>query len=102
MKPNNPFLISGYHSPEFFCDRETETETLLEALRNERNVTLIAPRRMGKIGLIRHAFYQMKEQEPNSGSYYISIFIKGKSIVSDMRKCSQRFLALLIINERAL
>ena len=38
----------------------------------------------------------------NSGSYYISIFIKGKSIVSDMRKCSQRFLALLIKNERAL
>ena len=22
MKPNNPFLISGYYSPEFFCDRE--------------------------------------------------------------------------------
>ncbi len=22
MKPNNPFLMAGYHSPEFFCDRE--------------------------------------------------------------------------------
>ena len=50
MKPNNPFLIAGYHSPEFFCDREAETATILGALQNERNVTLIAPRRMGKTG----------------------------------------------------
>lgn len=43
MKPNNPFLISGYYSPEFFCDREQETVTILDALHNGRNVTLIAP-----------------------------------------------------------
>ena len=43
MKPNNPFLIAGYHSPEFFCDRETETSAILDALHNGRNVTLIAP-----------------------------------------------------------
>ena len=41
MKPNNPFLIAGYHSPEFFCDREAETAVILEALHNGRNVTLI-------------------------------------------------------------
>ena len=58
MKPNNPFLISGYYSPEFFCDREQETGTILDALHNGRNVTLIAPRRMGKTGLVRHAFYR--------------------------------------------
>ena len=29
MKPNNPFLISGYYSPEFFCDREQETGTII-------------------------------------------------------------------------
>lgn len=46
MKPNNPFLISGYYSPEFFCDREQETGTILDALHNGRNVALIAPRRM--------------------------------------------------------
>ena len=56
MKPNNPFLISGYYSPEFFCDREQETGTILDALHNGRNVALIAPRRMGKTGLVRHAF----------------------------------------------
>ena len=42
MKPNNPFLISGYYSPEFFCDREQETGTILDALHNGRNVALIA------------------------------------------------------------
>lgn len=41
MKPNNPFLISGYYSPEFFCDREQETGTILDALHNGRNVALI-------------------------------------------------------------
>lgn len=74
MKPNNPFLIAGYHSPEFFCDRETETATILDALHNGRNVTLIAPRRMGKTGLIRHAFYNLKEQEQDIVTLYMDIY----------------------------
>ena len=74
MKPNNPFLIAGYHSPEFFCDRETETAAILNALHNGRNVTLIAPRRRGKTGLIRHAFYRLKEQEPDIATLYMDIY----------------------------
>ena len=74
MKPNNPFLISGYYSPEFFCDREQETVTILDALHNGRNVTLIAPRRMGKTGLIRHAFYRLKEQQPDIVTFYMDIY----------------------------
>ena len=74
MKPNNPFLISGYYSPEFFCDREQETKVLLDALHNGRNVTLIAPRRMGKTGLIRHAFYRLKEQQPDIVTFYMDIY----------------------------
>ena len=74
MKPNNPFLISGYYSPEFFCDREAETSTILDALHNGRNLTLIAPRRMGKTGLIRHAFYRLKEQQPDIAAFYLDIY----------------------------
>lgn len=74
MKPNNPFLITGYHSPEFFCDRKLETATIIDALHNERNVTLIVPRRMGKTGLIRHAFYHLKEQEPDIVTLYMDIY----------------------------
>ena len=73
MKPNNPFLIVGYHSPEFFCDRETETATILDALKNGRNITLIAPRRMGKTGLICNAFHHLKEQKSDIVTLYMDI-----------------------------
>ena len=53
MKLKNPFLTSGYYGPAYFCDRDAECEALLSAIENERNVTLIAPRRYGKTGLIR-------------------------------------------------
>lgn len=74
MKPNNPFLISGYYSPEFFCDREQEAATILDALHNGRNLTLISPRRMGKTGLIRHVFYLLKEQNPDIVTLYLDIY----------------------------
>lgn len=53
IQPRNPFLVYGYASPRYFCDREAETQQILSALENERNLTLIAPRRMGKTGLIK-------------------------------------------------
>lgn len=74
MRPNNPFLISGYHSPEFFCDREQETAKILSALENGRNITLVAPRRMGKTGLIHHAFHHLKEQQPEIVTLYMDIY----------------------------
>lgn len=49
----NPFIYQGYESPEYFCDREVETKTLMSHLKNGRNVTLISPRRLGKTGLSR-------------------------------------------------
>ena len=59
MKPENPFLTTGYYSPEYFCDRESETRQLLNYLVNGQNVTLTSVRRMGKTGLIKHLFYQL-------------------------------------------
>jgi len=29
---NNPFVIYGYKGPEYFCDREDETEKMISAL----------------------------------------------------------------------
>lgn len=72
MRPNNPFLVSGYNSPEYFCDRTQETKTILDALRNGRNLTLIAPRRMGKTGLIKNVFYM--EDKSNVDTFYMDIF----------------------------
>lgn len=70
MKPNNPFLVYGYNSPEYFCDREKETEKMISALKNERNLTLIAPRRMGKTGLIKNVFYQLKSEKKQDAAYF--------------------------------
>ena len=73
-KPYNPFLIVGYYSPEYFCDRETETEKLISALENDRNVSLMSPRRFGKTGLIHHAFYKIAEKDRNTVCIYFDIF----------------------------
>lgn len=59
---NNPFLIVGYQGPEYFCDREKETEVILSALHNGRNITLVSPRRMGKTGLIKNVFIRYKKR----------------------------------------
>lgn len=54
MKPQNPFLVSGYYSPEYFCNREEETDRIINALANGRNITIFSIRRLGKTGLIEH------------------------------------------------
>ncbi len=58
----NPFLTTGYKSPEYFCDREKETQKLLNAIENSRNITLIAERRVGKTALLSHVGNQLKSQ----------------------------------------
>lgn len=74
MKLQNPFPEYGYFGPEYFCDREEETKHLTEALLNGSNVTLMAPRRIGKTGLIHHVFNQMKRQDKNVQCFYVDIF----------------------------
>ncbi len=59
MKLKNPFLTAGYAGEEYFCDRVEETGKLLGAIENNRNVTLIAPRRYGKTGLVSNAFARL-------------------------------------------
>lgn len=70
----NPFLDQGYVSPKYFCDREKETEDILSAMQNNRNLTLISPRRMGKTGLIKNVFHQLREQDPDAITLYMDIF----------------------------
>lgn len=62
----NPFVYQGYVGPEYFCDRTEETENVIAALKNGRNLTLISPRKIGKTGLIDHSFYQMKKDEKDA------------------------------------
>ena len=71
---NNPFVTYGYKGPECFCDREQETKAIITALHNERNITLVAPRRMGKTGLIHHVFNQIEQAQPDVRCFYVDIF----------------------------
>ena len=72
--PHNPFLLAGYYSPEFFCDREIETAKIISSLENDRNISLISPRRYGKTGLIHHAFYQIVQKNKNAVCIYFDIY----------------------------
>lgn len=57
MLQPNPFIITAdYYGPEYFCDRQAETEALESNIANGRNTVLISSRRMGKSGLIAHVF----------------------------------------------
>lgn len=104
----NPFITSGYVAPEYFCDREKETETLLRWLTNGNHVAIMSTRRMGKTGLIEHCF----KQDEVSGRYHTFlvdiyatktlrdfVFRLGKSILDTLkpqkRQVWERFITCL-------
>jgi uncharacterized protein len=69
MKNINPFVTGRYENAAFFCDRESETNRLQEAFLNQRNITVISPRRLGKTGLILHFFELIRKQKEVSPFY---------------------------------
>lgn len=104
----NPFVIYGYESDDTFCDRDAETRQLLSNLRNGRNVSLIAPRRIGKSGLIEHLFHQADVAEQYY-TFHIDIYATknisemvaqmGRSIIEQLmprgRKLLEQFFSFV-------
>ncbi|MBR5674336.1 MAG: ATP-binding protein [Muribaculaceae bacterium] len=74
LKPKNPFVSQGYISPEYFCDRQEETDLMLNHFENGRNITLVSPRRIGKTGLIKNLFYHIERQDRNAICLYLDIY----------------------------
>ncbi|MCX7735962.1 MAG: ATP-binding protein [Candidatus Kapabacteria bacterium] len=68
----NPFIISGYAGAEYFCDREKESERLLQAAKNGRNIVLASIRRLGKTGLIKF-FHEILKKETDIIPVYLDI-----------------------------
>ena len=104
----NPFVIEGYLSPEYFCDRREETALLTRHLTNNCNVALIAPWRLGKSGLIFNCFQQEVIREQYHCIYvdiYDSknlsefVYTLGKGILTALkpkgRKAWEFFLQML-------
>jgi len=69
----NPFIISAYKSPAYFCDREKETKVLIDNVSNGINILLYSLRRMGKTGLIKNTFHQLNTNT-NFQLLYIDIY----------------------------
>lgn len=76
----NPFVTNGYAGAEYFCDRVTETETIVELLTNQNNLALISPRRIGKTDLIRHCLLQ---PEIRNEYYTFEVDIYATSSLND-------------------
>lgn len=52
--PKNPFSTKNYLGKDYFCDRKEETKEIIKRLTNNNAVSLIAMRRIGKTGLLKH------------------------------------------------
>ncbi|MBT6765075.1 MAG: ATP-binding protein, partial [Prolixibacteraceae bacterium] len=61
INPTTPFPTSGYFGPLYFCDREKELETILGNIAGGQSTTLVAIRRIGKTGLIKHLQHKISE-----------------------------------------
>ena len=69
----NPFILEPYRSKDLFCDREEETNQIIDYLNNGRNITLISPRRLGKTGLIMRVFDEIGERQSDTDTFYVDI-----------------------------
>jgi uncharacterized protein len=70
MKLQNPFITTGYISPEYFCNREDETNRLIKDIKGFKNTTLFSLRRLGKTGLIQHCINHLKNKEKVKCIYF--------------------------------
>ena len=105
---NNPFILYGYESEKYFCDRKTETQELKRLVTNGNHVALIAPRRIGKTGLIENLFHQ-KDIQRDCYTFLVDIYATknieelimamGSSMLSSLRpkgaKVIQKFVNIL-------
>lgn len=105
---NNPFILYGYESEKYFCDRKTETQELKRLVANGNHVALIAPRRIGKTGLIENLFHQ-KDIQRDYYTFLVDIYatknieelimVMGASMLSSLRpkgaKVIQKFVNIL-------
>ena len=107
----NPFILSPAIPDEFFCDRHSESASLIKSIGNQENIVLISPRRVGKTGLIYHCFNQ-----PEISDNYITVsidilhttsfqeFIKelGAAVFNTVAKRSEKLTKLFVTTLRSL
>ncbi len=70
--PNNPFLVIGYHSKRYFCNRDAEIRWLRDNIENERNSVLYSWRRLGKTAVIQCVLKEL-EREKKAETVYADL-----------------------------
>jgi len=90
-KEFNPFLVSGYRGPDWFCDRKTETQTIKRNINNNINTTLFSIRRIGKTGLLQHVLNSYKN---NTKTLCLYVDILSSTCLKDLTN----LLATVIYN----
>lgn len=69
----NPFVINGIIPDRYFCDRVAETQRIKTCIKNQSNLLLTSPRRMGKTQLIRHV-YNTDDIAKDYYTFYVDIY----------------------------
>ncbi len=72
MKNSNPFPLFDYYGSKYFCDRIHETERIVSAVTNQRNIALVSEFGIGKTSLIKHVKEELKELE-NYLFYFVEL-----------------------------
>ena len=92
----NPFSVKTYRGPEYFIDREKETAKLLDAIQNERNLTLFSHGRFGKTMLIHHVFDKLDQRRFQP--VFVDLFAT-RNMVHFAQKLTEILYERKIINE---
>ena len=108
----NPFIVTGKIKPEYFCDRQDESQRLTRCiLSGGENMVIISPRRLGKTGLIYHCFEQpeVKDQVAllfvdilRTSSLQELIYLLGRAVFKTLGSRSQQMMKNMIDTLRSL
>lgn len=110
-KMTNPFYLTGLIPEKYFCDREKETELIINHVRNQSNVLLTSSRRIGKTQLIRHIFNDERIRK-NYYTFYVDIyattslremvFFLGKAIYQELVPGEKKALKVFLSTIKSL
>ncbi len=102
----NPFIVTGKIKPEYFCDRQEESQRLTRCiLSGGENMVIISPRRLGKTGLIYHCFEQpeVKDQVTllfvdilRTSSLQELIYLLGRAVFKAIGSRSQQMMKNMV------
>lgn len=72
---DNPFIISGYESPAYYCDRYKELQRWFDYFKNGQNWMVTSKTGMGKTSLNFHFLDHLKRKNQYFDHLYVDLFL---------------------------